>query len=327
MAQPVHTALVTGASGMVGLNLVERLASRGWRVIAVVKRGFERRRPWAYRILSRVERITTDLTDYRELRSALEDIRGLRGYTLYHLAAVLYASRSRVWKVNFRGTLCLLKALRDVGAVPECIVFTSSILALGDTLAHDSSEDSHARPITAYERSKYLSELAIWRFSREESVRPVIFRPIWVYGRYTMNLDFIALARLARMGIMLRPRWNLRLYMVHVKALTSLMEEAGMPGSRVEGVYNVAEPTSYTLEEVMAVMAKAAGARVHISIPVPKILADVASPILDMARYMRFSPRDLRLDRLYADFKAKPRPYLVEGVTESVRWLLSVGLL
>lgn len=147
-------ALVTGATGFVGANLVRELLDEGEAVRVLVRPSSDRR---AIEGLP-VEVAVGDLLDPSSLRPAL---RGCR--VLYHVAADyrLFARDPAVlYRTNVDGTRALLQAALDVGV--ERVVYTSSVGALG--LPKDGGLGTEATPVGLeemvgdYKRSKFLAE-------------------------------------------------------------------------------------------------------------------------------------------------------------------------
>ena len=168
VSEPV---LVTGAAGFVGSHVVRKLAARGQRVRALVRRGSDLR---ALEGLP-VEQVTGDLRDPSSLRAAVSGCR-----QVYHVAADyrLWARHPQeLYASNVTGTVNLLTAARDAGA--ERIVYTSTVGALGYLArppgGHPATEDtpvSLEMMIGHYKRSKFLAEQEVHRLVREGS--PVI---------------------------------------------------------------------------------------------------------------------------------------------------------
>ena len=74
---PTRTALITGASSGIGLELTRRLLSEGWEVVALIRSGFpedDARLQEGLRT-KRLRVYTADLTDFGGLRHALERIK------------------------------------------------------------------------------------------------------------------------------------------------------------------------------------------------------------------------------------------------------------
>jgi dihydroflavonol-4-reductase len=147
-------ALVTGATGFVGANLVRELLHDGAEVRVLVRPASDRR---ALAGLS-VELAAGDLLDPASLAPALVGIT-----VLYHVAADyrLWAPDPRVlYRINVEGTRAILAAAEAAG-VPR-IVHTSSVGTLG-SLA-DGSPGNETTPVGLadmvgdYKRSKFLAE-------------------------------------------------------------------------------------------------------------------------------------------------------------------------
>ncbi|MEO6393826.1 MAG: NAD-dependent epimerase/dehydratase family protein, partial [Pyrinomonadaceae bacterium] len=106
MKQPV--CLVTGATGVIGPNLIRALLARDYRVSALVRREI---RP--DELPAEVEIVTGDLTDARALATAAKDVD-----VIFHLAAKLHINdpdpvlADEYHRVNVEGTRLLLEAAR-----------------------------------------------------------------------------------------------------------------------------------------------------------------------------------------------------------------------
>ena len=147
-------ALVTGATGFIGANLVRELLAEGEAVRALVRPTSDRR---AIAGLP-VEVAVGDLLDPASLRSAL---RGCR--VLYHVAADyrLFAREpALLYRTNVEGTRALLQAALALGV--ERVVYTSSVGTLG--LPGDGRPGTETTPVRLeemvgdYKRSKFLAE-------------------------------------------------------------------------------------------------------------------------------------------------------------------------
>jgi dihydroflavonol-4-reductase len=170
-------AVVTGASGHVGANLVRELLSRGRRVRALVHRDA--------RALSglAVERAEGDVLDTASLD------RAFRGaHTVFHLAAVISISgdrSGRVENVNVTGARNAAEAARRAGV--NRYVHCSSIHAFDlyrGAGAVDETSPRATRPDAfAYDASKYRGEIAVRR-EIEQGLAAVIVNPTAVMGPF-----------------------------------------------------------------------------------------------------------------------------------------------
>jgi len=147
-------ALVTGATGFVGANVVRALLDDGQRVRALVRRSSDRR---AIEGLA-LDVCEGDLLDPGSLRGAVTGARHV-----YHVAADyrLWARDPRdLYRANVDGTRAVLAACADAGV--ERVVYTSTVGALG--IPEDGSPGTETTPVTLadmvgpYKRSKFLAE-------------------------------------------------------------------------------------------------------------------------------------------------------------------------
>jgi dihydroflavonol-4-reductase len=119
-----RTAFVTGATGFVGLNLVEALLAQGWRVLALHRAGSELK----YLARMQAERVTGDVTDAESVRRALPP----QVDAVFHVAGDtnLWSRRNaRQDRINIEGTRNMIEAALARRA--RRFLHTSSISAWG----------------------------------------------------------------------------------------------------------------------------------------------------------------------------------------------------
>ncbi|WP_169577542.1 SDR family NAD(P)-dependent oxidoreductase [Sinimarinibacterium sp. CAU 1509] len=188
------TAFVTGATGFVGLNLVEHLCEQGWHVIALHRAqsdlsGLDR--------LPKVERVIGDVTDARSLSAVVP--RGVD--CVFHAAGnTSLWSKSHVeqLKVNVRGTRNVVRAALEARA--KRFIHTSSIVAYGlhsGVITEETPTRGSAVGIN-YVRSKALSEREV-RKGLSAGLKAVIVNPSNILGRYD-TASWSRLFRLVKQG-------------------------------------------------------------------------------------------------------------------------------
>jgi nucleoside-diphosphate-sugar epimerase len=173
-----RTAFVTGATGFVGLNLIEELLAQGWRVLALHRADTDlqylRRLPAA--------RAVGDVTNAPSVRRAMPQ--GVDA--VFHVAGDtgLWSRRNAEQdRVNIDGTRNVVGAALEKRA--RRFVHTSSISAYG--LQHGRI-DEHAAQLGSvspvnYQRSKFLAEEAV-RAGLARGLDAVILNPAGIIGRY-----------------------------------------------------------------------------------------------------------------------------------------------
>lgn len=171
-------ALVTGAAGFIGSNLVRLLMEEGVQVRAMILPGED---------LRNLEGVDVEMVEGNVLDPESLD-RALAGCdTLFHLAAIyaLWArDRGIFYKVNIQGSRNMLWAARR--AELDKTVYTSSISALGlNPGMQPSDEETEFNQFHAandYVMTKYISQEEALTFAREGSPI-VVVNPCFPYGR------------------------------------------------------------------------------------------------------------------------------------------------
>ncbi len=174
--------LVTGASGLVGGNLVRALAGRGRRVRILVR---SQSRTQHLDDIPGLERVTGDITDPQSLRCAMQGVD-----TVYHCAARVQMGRSMnpaTWNTNVTGVENILTGMQPAGA--RRLVFCSSVDAIG--LSQGMYPSNEGVPWnwdglgveTAYARSKYEAQQRVLAAART-GLDAVIVCPTYMFGPY-----------------------------------------------------------------------------------------------------------------------------------------------
>jgi len=164
--------LVTGASGFVGLHLVEALVRRGERVRALVR---PRGNTASLRALG-VEVASGELIDLPVLKTAMAGVD-----VVYHVAGAVKAfSRAEFFAVNERGTARVAEACA-AQSLPPRLVIVSSVAAAGPApRGRIRTEADRPQPVSHYGWSKLAGEQAGAKFAA--AVPITIVRPGVVFG-------------------------------------------------------------------------------------------------------------------------------------------------
>ena len=172
------TAFVTGATGFLGLNLVEALVAEDWKVIAIHREGSD---------VALLEQLTphlaqADILDLPSLILALpEDVDAV-----FHLAGDItqWAKlRERQMNVNVLGTQNVLAAARELGARRFVHTSTWSTYGISEgTLSEDTPRNPKGLKRN-YAKSKHLAEEAV-RAAGQDGMDVVIMNPSHIVGRH-----------------------------------------------------------------------------------------------------------------------------------------------
>ena len=181
--------LVTGATGLVGGNLLWFLLQKHEMVFAIRRKtynikplhtifSFYSSNPDAY--LKRIQWIDADVLDLDSIRKAMNDIE-----IVYHCAAVvsLGSSENNLLETNVIGTRNMVNSALESGVKKMC--FVSSIAACGyepaGKLITEKSVWNEKYEHSVYAKSKYESELEVWK-GVEKGLTAVIVNPGVILG-------------------------------------------------------------------------------------------------------------------------------------------------
>jgi len=169
-------ALVTGATGFIGSNVVRTLLEHDFKVRALVRPQSDRRNLEGLE----VELAWGDVRDRDSIREAMEGCE-----LVFHVAA-LYSfwvrPRRLIYEVNVEGTRNVLQTALEQKV--ERVVHTSSVAALGlregGKPADEETPVDFKKIIGDYKRSKYLAEQVALEYARRMPV--VIVNPSFPVG-------------------------------------------------------------------------------------------------------------------------------------------------
>jgi nucleoside-diphosphate-sugar epimerase len=188
-----NAAFVSGATGFVGLNLVEELVQRGWRVTAMHRPGSD---VGHLRHLG-AERVAGDVTDAASVLSAMPQ--GVDA--VFHVAGdtgLWSGNNAAQDRVNIGGTRNVVEAALARRA--RRFVHTSTISVYGmqtGRLDERSPQLGRDSPVN-YQRSKYFAEAQV-RAGMARGLEAVILNPAGIIGAYDTR-NYARLFRLVAAG-------------------------------------------------------------------------------------------------------------------------------
>jgi len=275
MAPATIDALVTGATGFVGANVVRELLREGATVRVLARPNGDRR---AIDGLA-VEICEGDLVDAASIRRAVQG-----AATVYHVAADyrLWAKHpEEIYRANVEGTRAVLQASADAGV--NRIVYTSSVGALG--IPKDGTPGTETTPVTLadmvgpYKASKFLAEQVALGFALK-GLPVVIVNPSTPIGPWDvkptptgqMVVDFLQ----GRMFATVDTGLNI----VHVRDVARghlLAAERGRVGEKY-----ILGNANFTLTEIGGLLAEVAGSRAPRA-RIPYAVAWLAAGCMELA--------------------------------------------
>jgi D-erythronate 2-dehydrogenase len=162
--------LITGAGGMLGTKLLQKLAVTGQicghQISSVHRHDIVLAPPPPPSAFA----VSTSMSDFSLPGEALKLIQD-RPDLIFHLAAVVSgeaeADFDKGYRINLDGTRMLFEAIRGVGeSYKPKLVFTSSIAVFGGPFPDAIDDEWFTTPLTSYGTQKAIGELLLADYSR-----------------------------------------------------------------------------------------------------------------------------------------------------------------
>jgi len=198
--------LVTGASGIVGSQIVRQLVDEKKTVRALKRESSDI--SWLENITNSIDWVDADILDFLSLEKAFEGVT-----YVVHCAAIVSFDNSNdalMHEINVEGTKNIL-ALCEKYKVQK-LVYISSVAALGrsskTTLITEDAKWIQSSLNTNYAVSKYHAELEVWR-AQEEGLQTVILNPSIVIGPGNWSNSSLNLFKYVKNGAPFCPEGSL----------------------------------------------------------------------------------------------------------------------
>ena len=265
MSSVPELAVVWGATGYVGRQLVRSLTASGWRVRALVRdpdsanladsTGFEVRR----------------LSMRSSRREMVESLAGAN--VVYHCAG--HGDDSSLALQNFvEGTAEFALVAREAGV--RRYVQLSTVAVYGASAGVDIGPDAPAHPRNDYARSRHAAEQRALQAFEGAADRCTVVRIPMVVGQGMQSDALRALFRVLRFGIFLHPGdRSAVLNCIGVNRLAASLISMGTHGTaKVPTICQLADNLAWS--EIVAIYGEASGRRI-MRVPVPAGIAGLAA--------------------------------------------------
>lgn len=313
----MRRALVTGATGLVGSYLIERLLADGWETRALVRTaatGSELRRQG-------VETIEGNVLDAHSLERAAAGCDAV-----FHAAATVTASGG--WdeyrRTNIDGTRNIIAAVRETGAR---LLHVSSVAVYGAGERYRdgalTDEDSPLPPLpdgAYYARSKRESEAMVLGAHARGEIWATAVRPDVIYGRRDRQFT-PRIARLLRFGIAPVPGGgHTTLPIVHAANVTDAAVRAVAIDAAGGRAYNTANDYDVTLASYYRLAAEGLGRSVRL-VSVPVSLLRLTLPLVARLRAMTRPGRGEPVSASASlDFATRDNPFTSRRARTELGW-------
>ncbi len=326
--------LVTGATGFLGSHLVESLANKGYKIIAMIREN------------SNKDLIKDLVTEFRygdlgrpETLDAV--VKGVD--VVIHLAAyyTFHGSKKLYEKINVEGTKHLVEAALKHKI--QQFIYCSTTEVIGPVKNPPGDEHTEPKPAYEYGRSKLKAEEIIKNYGGK-GLNYTIIRPSGIYGPRNINdVSYWTITSFAKNSIGTRfivgSGENL-VQFVHVKdvveGFTLALEKSDISNRQT---YIISDEKAYTYNQVYEILADLTGRRPPTK-HIPKLLAKILiAPIQGLNKllgkdnflYHTSTVDSVCSNRAYSIGKAErelgyhPRYDLRTGLKETIEWYTEHG--
>ena len=299
--------LVTGAAGFIGSHLCHRLVADGLDVV-----GFDDLSSGSLSNLDDTPEVRLELGDVTDADALRSAARGCR--VVYHQAAKLSVPRSMLepgetLDVNVRGTINVLLAALDLGAV---VVAASSSAVYGDQQTFPIAETALCAPMSPYAASKLAGETIGIAFARSHGLATAWLRYFNVYGpgqdpasEYAAVIPrFIVACLMREPAVIYGDGLQSRDFVYIDDVVEANLLAARLPERAIGSAFNIGGGAPTAIGELHSMIARSCGVE-------PRI---VSAPVRDGD--VRESLADLSFVR--ATIGYEPAVPIVEGIARTV---------
>ena len=311
------TALVTGATGLLGSHVTERLIADGWAVRALVRD--PARAGWlADRGVALRRGDVLDAASFDDAAAGTD--------LIVHAAAAIFHPEG--WagyeRSNIQGTANAIEAAQRARAR---LVHVSSVAVYGGRARYRddggrTSEDAALQPLPEsahYGRSKRESEALVLDAHRQGRLWASAVRPSVIYGR--RDRQFVPrMARLVERAVIpMVGGGRTTMALVHAANVADGVVLAGTRDAAGGRPFNLADDYPVTVADFFTLAARGLGTRLR-TVPVPLALARTASGVIDAVGPLFGMDRSVSSARSSLDFISRNNPFTSDRARTELGW-------
>ncbi len=311
-------ALVTGAAGFIGSNLVDRLLADGHHVIAIdnLRNGYAANLEQAMMCDRSTTRPFTFVQSDIQAPEFIDIVAGAAPHVIFHLAAQVDIGASVSDPVfdarsNVLGTINLCEASRQTGV--RRIVYAASGTSRYGASSRLVDETERVDPLSPHAVAKLAGEMYLRAYAEMYGLAPICLALAYVYGPrqnpHGTAGEIAALGRAMVTGLpyaIYRDRVAAHDY-VYVEDVIDAFLLAGSAPADVTGTYNIGTGRRSTVADVHALITEVLDGGVPSGLPT-ECCDDVPALALNAAKANE-------------DFGWRPRVDLREGIRRTMSWM------
>lgn len=331
--------LITGAGGFIGGYLVAEALNRGYETWAAVRSTTSRE----FLQDERIHFIELDFTDQEKLTATLDGhvkAHGPWNHVVHNLGATKCTNYLDFERINHGYLRALVEALREVQAIPECLLLISSLSVMGpgdETGYTPFTLDDVPQPNTRYGVSKLKAEVYL---QSQADVPHTILRLTGVYGPH--ERDYFLMMKSIKRGFDFSVGFRKQmLTFIYVKDVATAVMDALARGPLYKA-YFISEDQGYTQQQFRQMVCQELGKKVVIPVTCPLWIVRVVCAVAELVGKVTLKASTLNGDKFKIlkqrnwlcdtseardDFGFKARYSLQQGLHEAIDWYRQAGWL
>lgn len=331
--------LITGAGGFIGGYLVAEALARGYETWAAVRSSTSRE----FLQDERIHFIELDFTDEQKLTETLREHvlqNGPWNHVVHNLGATKCTNYLDFERINHGYLRALVEALREIQAIPECLLLISSLSVMGpgDEVNYTPFKSTDVpQPNTRYGVSKLKAESYL---QMQADVPYTILRLTGVYGPH--ERDYFLMMKSIKRGFDFSVGFRKQmLTFIYVKDVAAAVMDALAHGVQRKA-YFISEDQGYTQQQFRQMVCRELGKKLVIPVTCPLWLVRVVCAVaewwgkvtlkastLNGDKFKILKQRNWMCDTSEAqrDFGFKARYSLEQGLKEAIAWYRQAGWL
>jgi len=313
--------LITGATGLLGSHIAEKLVQAGEPVRALVRPNSD----ISFLDSLGVQKAVGDITVPASLTEAMDGVS-----TVYHAAAQVgdWGPWSRFVAISIDGTVNMLNAARDAGV--KRFLHVSSISAYGhpdgDGLVLDESAPLGVNLYkwSYYSRAKAEAERIAWEYYNRGDVALTVVKPSWLYGpRDRASMPRLIRAIRAGKGKLIGDGSN-RLNLTYAGNQAEGCILAATSENAIGQAYNLSSDGEITQAQYFNKIAECVGAR-PITKKVPYKVARGAAFFMELFGHLFHTKKPPLVTRYAVWLMGRKCFFTSEKAREQLGWRATVG--
>lgn len=314
--------LITGATGFIGKNLIEKLTIKKEYNIRALVRKESKKEDIDFLKKHKVELFYGNILKINKLKNITKDID-----IVFHLAGSLggYLKDKKLYDLNISGTKNILSLCSY-----QKFIYCSSAGILGPII--DGNEKLNPKPSNIYERSKLEAEKLVKQYQNH-----IIIRPEFLYGKYDKHVLKLFKAIKERRFFIIG-KGNSLLHPTYIDDLIMILIECIKKPLKNE-TFIIAGDRRIIVKDYYALIAKNLNVKIN-KFHLPYFLANIyiltigfllekigIDPILTKSRFNFFTKsRTFKTDKIKKYFDYKPIKF-EEGIKKTLDWNKKEGFI